>query len=68
MICTRFFRYFVFFVVLLVDHNVHSFRLFGLYTKLLFTMQAHCGILPLPTAYLFVSLQLCGGFKGKNQR
>ena len=65
MTCTRFCRYLVLFVVLLVDHNVHSFRLYGLFT-MLSTEPAHCGVLPLQTAYLSVTLQLCGGFKGKN--
>ena len=65
MTCTRFCRYLVLFVVLLVDHNVHSFLLFGLYTMLLSTEPVHCGVLPLQTAYLSVRLQLCGSFKDK---
>ena len=65
MTCTRFCSFFIF-VVLLVDRNVHSFQLFGLYTMLLSTVPAHCGILLLQNAYLFVRLQLYGGFKDKN--
>ena len=41
---------------------IHSGCVLGM---LFSTVLAHCGVLPLQRAYLFVRLQLCGGFKGK---